>query len=106
MNSIVHGFDDGRAGLLSIRAGLADPDTVDLVYTDNGKGIEPGHLNRIFDPFFTTRRAKGSTGLGLHIVYNLVTSKLGGRVAVESASGQGVCFTIRFPRRVTTVNLA
>ncbi|MBP2293653.1 sensor histidine kinase [Azospirillum rugosum] len=105
MNSVVHGFDDGRAGLLSIKAGLIDEDTVELVYTDTGKGIDPAHLGRIFDPFFTTKRSKGSTGLGLHIVYNLVTSKLGGRIAVESAPGQGVCFTIRFPRRVTTVSL-
>ncbi|MCW2238812.1 sensor histidine kinase [Azospirillum canadense] len=105
MNSVVHGFDDGKAGLLSIKATLIDDDTVELVYTDTGKGIDPAHLGRIFDPFFTTKRSKGSTGLGLHIVYNLVTGKLGGRIAVESAPGQGVCFTIRFPRRVTTVSL-
>ncbi|CAO3432405.1 ATP-binding protein [Azospirillum endophyticum] len=105
MNSIAHGYEDGRQGQLLIAATPVGPDIVELVYADDGKGIAPDDLGRVFDPFFTTRRGAGNTGLGLHIVYNLVLNRLGGRVVVESTLGNGVRFTIRFPRRFATDNL-
>ncbi len=105
MNSIVHAYDQGQQGHLSITAAPIMPDMVELVYADDGKGIAPIHLGRVFDPFFTTRRGAGNTGLGLHIVYNLVANVLGGRVSVDSAVGYGVRFTIRFPRRFATDNM-
>ncbi len=106
MNSLIHGYQDGQQGHLLIAACAPSPELVELVYTDNGKGIPPADLGRVFDPFFTTRRGTGSTGLGLHIVYNLVANRLGGKVVVESRPGQGVRFTIRFPRRLATDNVA
>ncbi|MFP5512040.1 MAG: ATP-binding protein [Alphaproteobacteria bacterium] len=106
MNSIIHGYQDGKPGHLLIAASAPSPELVELVYTDDGKGIPAADLGRVFDPFFTTRRGTGSTGLGLHIVYNLVANTLGGRVAAESRLGQGVRFTIRFPRRLATDNVA
>ncbi|CBS89963.1 Putative sensor histidine kinase (plasmid) [Azospirillum lipoferum 4B] len=106
MNSIIHGYQDGKPGHLLIAVSTPSPDLVELVYTDDGMGIPAADLGRVFDPFFTTRRGTGSTGLGLHIVYNLVANTLGGRVAVESRLGQGVRFTIRFPRRLATDNVA
>ena len=65
---------------------------------DNGPGIPEDIRNQIFDPFFTTRRNEGGTGLGLHIVYNLVTQQLGGRMMLESRLGQGTTFRIIMPR--------
>ena len=70
---------------------------VRLVFRDDGRGIPPEHLPRIFDPFFTTGRERGGTGLGLHIVYNLVTAGLQGSIDVESTPGQGTAFTIDLP---------
>jgi signal transduction histidine kinase len=52
---------------------------------------------RAFEPFFTTRRNHGGTGLGLHIVFNLVTRRLGGRLLLESEPGKGTTFRIRLP---------
>ncbi len=105
MNSITHAYREGQQGRLLIRVDAPEPDMVDLVYTDDGRGIAQPDLPRVFDPFFTTRRGSGSTGLGLHIVYNLVVNRLGGRIAVDSPPGSGVRFTIRFPRRFATDNI-
>ncbi|MBV9978578.1 ATP-binding protein, partial [Bradyrhizobium sp.] len=65
---------------------------------DNGAGMSPDVQRQAFDPFFTTRRNEGGTGLGLHIVYNLVTQQLGGRMMLESRLGQGTTFRIMMPR--------
>ena len=98
-NSIVHGFEPGRCGVLTVSASLPDPETVELCYSDNGKGIPPEVRDRVFEPFFTTRRNSGGTGLGLHIIHNLVTGRLGGSIDLQSEVGRGVRFTLRFPRR-------
>ncbi|MBP2295442.1 trifunctional serine/threonine-protein kinase/ATP-binding protein/sensor histidine kinase [Azospirillum rugosum] len=97
-NTLVHGFEAGHVGQLGIAVTEPDADSVEIVYTDDGRGIAPDSLPAIFDPFFTTRRAQGSTGLGLHIVYNLVAQRLGGTIKVTSELGAGVRFTLRFPR--------
>ncbi len=87
MNSLTHGYPDGRHGTLSVQARPLPDDIVELVYSDDGCGIPETHLEHVFDPFFTTRRAVGGTGLGLHIVFNIVTQTLKGSIHVESASG-------------------
>jgi two-component system NtrC family sensor kinase len=93
-NALAHAFDSGTSGLLRIEACALEAGRVRLVFADNGKGIPPQHLGRIFDPFFTTKRGAGGSGLGLHIVYNLVTGPLGGAIDVASAPGQGTRFTL------------
>jgi signal transduction histidine kinase len=63
--------------------------------------MAPDVQRQAFDPFFTTRRNEGGTGLGLHIVYNLVTQQLGGRMMLESRLGHGTTFRIIMPRAAT-----
>jgi signal transduction histidine kinase len=97
MNSIVHAYGPDQAGHLAIAVSLPKRDMVRLVFSDDGRGIPPENLSRIFDPFFTTGRERGGTGLGLHIVYNLVTVGMQGSIDVESTAGQGTSFTIDLP---------
>ena len=67
------------------------------LFTDNGQGIPSKNLEKIFDPFFTTNREHGGTGLGLNIIYNIVTNNLNGSLSCESKEEQGTIFTIVIP---------
>ena len=96
MNSVVHAYDEGETGHLRF-AIARENETVSILYSDDGKGIDLDIQDRIFDPFFTTRRGAGSTGLGLHIVYNTVVQKLGGTIHCESEPDQGAQFHIELP---------
>ena len=96
MNSLIHAYDDGEEGTLIFEIKQSDSQII-FHYSDDGKGIDKERLSRIFDPFFTTRREGGGSGLGLHIVYNLVTQKLKGRIRCESEAGVGTRFTIELP---------
>jgi PAS domain S-box-containing protein len=97
-NARVHGFDGRVNGTITISARYLDDSMLELTVQDNGIGIAPNHLARVFDPFFTTKLGKGGSGLGLNIVYNLVTKTLGGSIDVQSALGQGATFVLRLPR--------
>jgi signal transduction histidine kinase len=96
INSLIHGFDPEQAGVIRIEV-VRTNGTLDLRYSDNGRGMEPEIRDRIFEPFFTTARNQGSTGLGLHIVFNIVTRTLGGTIACESVPGQGTSFHVTMP---------
>ncbi|CAN5481089.1 hypothetical protein BH11PSE11_BH11PSE11_29330 [soil metagenome] len=96
MNAMTHAFDEGQAGNMRIIAERKGAHVL-LQFADDGKGILPEHLPKIFDPFFTTRRGAGGSGLGLNIVFNLVTQKLRGRVSCESMPGNGAIFLIDMP---------
>lgn len=99
VNALVHAFDDGRAGTVTISVEDDDePGRLVLRCADDGRGIPPECLPRLFEPFYTTKRGAGGTGLGLHIVYNLAVQTLGGRIEAESPPGGGAVFTVRFPR--------
>ena len=98
MNALVHALDPEQPGRITIAARVMDGDMVELSIGDDGAGIAPEVLPKVFDPFFTTRRGSGGSGLGLHIVYNLVTGRLHGTIGVESRPGEGTRFTLRFPR--------
>jgi signal transduction histidine kinase len=98
LNAANHAFVDGRSGTVSISARPRGHDEVEIIFADNGAGMTPDVQRQAFDPFFTTRRSEGGTGLGLHIVYNLVTQQLGGRMMLDSRLGQGTTFRIIMPR--------
>ena len=98
LNAANHAFADGRSGAITITAKPRGIDDVEIIFADNGAGMTPDVQRQAFDPFFTTRRNEGGTGLGLHIVYNLVTQQLGGRMMLDSRLGQGTTFRIIMPR--------
>ncbi|MBI9098078.1 MAG: substrate-binding domain-containing protein [Spirochaetaceae bacterium] len=95
-NSIIHGFSHKTGNIIKISTEKKNHNVL-ITYTDNGKGIEKEIIDRIFDPFFTTNRANGRPGLGLFIVYNIVTQILEGTIECRSLPGNGVTFNIKIP---------
>lgn len=96
MNSILHAYEPGQKGTLTIKVTKQD-DRISLEYADDGKGMSKEVQEKIFDPFFTTNRGGGGSGLGMHIVFNIVTQKLGGTITCESTPGAGTTFSLSFP---------
>jgi signal transduction histidine kinase len=98
LNAANHAFADERGGEIAIIVRPRGADDIEISFSDNGVGMTPDVQRQAFDPFFTTRRNEGGTGLGLHIVYNLVSQQLGGRMMLESRLGHGTTFRIIMPR--------
>lgn len=98
LNAVGHGFSDG-GGNITITARALGENFVRVTFADDGRGMTPEVRRRAFDPFFTTRRDQGGTGLGLHIVYSIVTSRLGGRLTLSSAPGEGTRIEMTLPRQ-------
>ena len=96
MNSLLHAFPESQSGRIKIGVQRQGTNLL-LTYHDNGIGMKQNILGRIFDPFFTTKRGKGGTGLGLYIIYNLVTQKLGGKIICTSECDCGTEFTVSIP---------
>jgi signal transduction histidine kinase len=98
-----YAYPDGKGGLIDItlqkRQDGKEPGFT-LTVRDYGVGISPENLPRVFDPFFTTGRSKGGSGLGMAIVYNIVTSALHGNVAATSEVGKGTAVTVEMPQTV------
>lgn len=97
LNSLLHAFQERNEGTMRIRARTLGTDHVEIEFADDGGGMSEDVQRRAFEPFFTTRRSHGGTGLGLHIVYNLVTRRLGGSLRLYSAPSRGTVFYIRLP---------
>lgn len=97
MNSLIHGFADGLPGEIFVSVEPAG-DNVVLAYRDTGVGMAQEQKERIYDPFYTTTRGSGGTGLGMNIVYNLVTQTLKGSILLETSPGQGAIFILTLPR--------
>ncbi|WP_374509407.1 ATP-binding protein [Niveibacterium sp.] len=96
-NALIHAFEGRTDGHLRITAARSGATSCTLSCRDDGVGIPQEQLKRIFDPFFTTKLGRGGSGLGLSIVYNLVSGVLGGRIDVDSAPGEGACFVVTLP---------
>ncbi|MEO1376952.1 MAG: HAMP domain-containing sensor histidine kinase, partial [Cyanobacteria bacterium J06635_10] len=96
MNSLNHAYQPGEKGQIRFQISQQQ-DEISIEYSDDGCGIPPNNLGKIFEPFFTTARSKGGTGLGLHIVYNLITQKLQGQIDVRSEVNLGTIFIITLP---------
>lgn len=96
MNSINHAYPNGEAGQLFFNLSQKEKQLV-IEYGDDGCGIPAENLSQIFEPFFTTARIRGGTGLGLHIVYNLITQTLNGTIRCESEVGYGTKFILVLP---------
>ena len=96
INSLSHGFEKVVDGMINIKV-LRIGNSVQLIYRDSGCGISSDNLEKIYEPFYTTKRASGSSGLGLNMVYNLVTQALAGSIVCHSELNKGTQFTIEFP---------
>lgn len=95
MNSIIHGFDHKQEGVIEIYITHISKQLT-INYKDDGCGIAVENLTKVFDPFFTTNRTTGS-GLGMYIIYNLVTNKLDGQIEVVDTHGNGINVVINLP---------
>jgi signal transduction histidine kinase len=96
LNSLTHAYEPDEQGHMVFDF-TPRGDRLIFVYSDDGRGIPADNLDKIFEPFFTTRRGQGGSGLGLHIIYNLITQKLGGTIRCESEVGVGTRFIIELP---------
>ena len=104
-NSLVHGFDGWDEGHIKVQVKV-DNSVLVMIYGDDGKGMAADQLEKIFEPFFTTRMGQGGSGLGMHVVYNLVTQSLGGHIRCDSAPDRGMTVTIRLPLNPLAANTA
>ena len=95
-NSCEHGFRDTHKGEIRIDCNVTHSDQIEIIYTDNGVGVNLDIQHKIFEPFFTTDR-KNFSGLGLSIAHNLVQTKLKGKLEVSTALDEGVEFRILIP---------
>ncbi len=97
MNSLMHAYEIDDTGTIVIKAYNSADNKLILEFSDDGKGMEQDVVSKIFDPFFTTKRGNGGTGLGLHLVYNIVYQMLEGTIVCKSEPGKGTSFVIEFP---------
>lgn len=97
-NAINHAFEQRHGGTITVRAEAVDDAIIELMFCDDGCGMTEDVLKRVFDPFYTTKMGQGGTGLGMNIVYNIVTGILGGRITIDSAPGVGTAVRMLLPR--------
>ncbi|MBA6390326.1 HAMP domain-containing histidine kinase [Colwellia sp. BRX10-3] len=95
INSVIHGFKDKNRGVINILVQF-NGEHVHITYKDNGQGLTSEQLEHLFDPFYTTAGNRGGTGLGTHIVHNLVNDTLNGSVNASSVLGEGLTYDIKF----------
>ncbi|MDM4765635.1 ATP-binding protein [Pelomonas sp. SE-A7] len=97
MNALLHAFDGLEQGRVRISSRRVDAHEIELCVEDDGRGMDESVRRQIFDPFFTTKLGTGGSGLGMHIVHNIVTNVLGGTIEVISAPGKGCRMQMHLP---------
>ena len=103
INSFIHGFEHVDDAEISITIRPSD-ERLTVIYSDNGAGISEEMREKIFEPFSTTKRGEGGSGLGMHLVYNLVTQALKGTIQLDDNGNKGATFIIDFPIEILTKN--
>ena len=99
MNAYLHGYDNDLSASGRIKISVKDQGAnIQLVFEDDGKGMDEEVRDKLFDPYFTTKRGQGGSGLGMPIIQNLINEVLQGKIEVTSSPGQGSCFLITFPK--------
>ena len=106
LNAVAHAFPGRRGGRIDIAMRESGQDEIEIVVADDGCGMRPEIRRQAFNPFFTTRRHEGSIGLGLHVVHNIVTNRLGGLIHLDSEDGEGTTVRLVLPRTAPTEPLA
>lgn len=96
INSYIHGFKNRNTGKIVMKIKIIENNLI-IEYKDNGNGISSENLLKIFEPFFTTNRDNGGSGLGLNIIYNIITNNLKGSIKCSSKKNLGVIFDINIP---------
>ena len=99
INALIHGYEKNDSGVVNVICSN-DDDSVTISIEDDGVGIAEDNIEKIFDPFYTTKRGQGGSGLGLSIVFNIVTEALQGKIEVKSELGKGSQFVIEIPTRL------
>jgi PAS domain S-box-containing protein len=97
-NALLHAFEGRASANIFVGASELDADNVQIVFSDDGIGMQPKVLHQVFDPFFTTKMGQGGSGLGMNIVYNIVTGMLGGAIDIDSSPEHGTKVTITMPK--------
>jgi signal transduction histidine kinase len=107
LNACMHAFPDASEApegavrevrvVAEVIGGRPDGEALALSVQDSGCGMSPEVAARVFEPFFTTRRGRGGSGLGMHIVHQLVQERFRGRVELQTAVGQGTRWTLTLP---------
>ena len=101
-NALKHAFADKTSGNITIALLKSKEDKVVLTFKDDGCGMNQHVLDNIFEPFFTTKRNSGGTGLGMNIVYNIISQKLQGTIKIKSEQEKGASFDITLPLQLTS----
>ena len=95
MNSVIHGFEGRNDGQIDIDVEIEN-ERIKIEYQDDGHGVSQEQLTHLFDPFYTTKESQGGSGLGTHIIQNLVIDNLSGQISASSEEGKGLRYHIEF----------
>jgi signal transduction histidine kinase len=102
-NSVLHAFDQ-KGGHIDIMIASVPNGGAKISFIDNGKGMSEEVVKKIYEPFFTTRRGHGGTGLGMNIVFNVISKKLQGNIEVASTPDEGSTFIVTLPKSIESTS--